>query len=227
MADTIPPAPGEGEELFRLLEAAQGGRPIFESIADLSNRRKIEEATRRAVERVRLEIPKIWRTLPSCYQKLIEGIAHDENADLYDVAAEWFVQRMLFREIGEHFKLEEAERFPGTRPECVIVLTQTGSFVSAGQRDPVTGERDVEYIRIPTRRNNWKGNVTFRTSMRDLAVGERAGFNNEITTSPVQCILVVPLGKSHELARIVESTTRAVGSTVLPRRERTPDRRRS
>lgn len=219
---TPPPGPRGADDLLPLLEAARGGRPIFESLADLNDRKKIEAAVRETVERIKLEIPRLWKQLPPQYQEIIERLAHDAKADLYELAAEWFVQRMLFLEIGKHFKLEQVERFPSTRPECVIMLTKSSSFLSAGRRDPDTGERDIEYIPIESRKARLEWDSTFRAGMSDLVVGERAGFSNELTTSQVQYILVIPLDQSHALARIVERTSQAVGSTLLPRQDRTP-----
>lgn len=213
--DTPPPPSNPDEEIRLLLESTGSGKPIFENVADLFDRAKIDEAVKRVVEELQPRAAEIWKKLPPKLQQIIEDLAKSENLDLYKVTIEWMVQRMFFTEICKHFKLEQVDRFPGTRPESIMFLSQSSSLVSAGQRDQRTGMRDVAYTRIQSRRESWNGDVNFPAQMYDIQVGGRGMFSNDLNTSPVQCIAVLPLGSTPEqIQNIVRSTTGALESVT-------------
>jgi hypothetical protein len=199
--------------LARLLESASAEEPIFEAVTDLFDRGNLEGAVKRKVESLHARIPELWAKLPEDIQGIIRRIADEEGAPTEQIAAEWMVQRMLFLEIGRHFKLRRVDRFSHSRPECFLALTERGSLVTGGAPDR-KGARAIEYIRIPSRVQSWTQGVSLRGAVENVRRGHRARLPG-IRTSPIQYILVIPANRAAEFSRIANVTRTGIRSTFV------------
>src|SRR3989338_6598070 len=203
--------PHGGEiQLDELVQEATGGQTVFKSVEDLRNSLKIEEAVRRTVARLRPRALEMWRKFLDSGSKdiaVIEDLARDARANPQDIFLEWLVQRMLFLEMGKHFRLESVDHFPSTQPDCALVLTRSSSIIVAGKLDPSDGRRDVDYVRIDSCKATWDQSFkSFRAEMDTLDIGDQARFRQFLTSSPVRNILVLPADRSQELEVIKRGT---------------------
>jgi hypothetical protein len=201
------------EKLAAMLESAAGDEPIFERVDDLFDRAKLEEAVRRKVKSVRGRIAVLWNELPSDARGIILQIAREENVSRKRIGAEWLVQRMLFLEIGRRFELNRIERFARSSPDCFLVLTQRSSLIT-GDTIKASGDRVIEYLRIPSRAKSWDKAVSFTGRMKTLRCGHRAKLPG-LRTSPVQFILAIPASRAVEFRKISRLTTTGLGSTFI------------
>lgn len=204
--EPLPPllaAPGEGQ------------KPIFQSAEDLLNRSKIEQLVGLAVSRLKRMLPTMWDSLPQEDRTLIEIIAAEEKADRFQVAAEWLVQGQLFREIALHFGLQEVREFHTEHmPNQFLALTSRGSIIIGDIIQTPEKERDVEYVRIPSRTRSWKGEYRYFTRVSRLQIGSRAFVTPTCHTSALRSILIMPSGESEIFSRIAEGTKTSIRSSV-------------
>jgi len=174
---------------------------------------KIQQAVVERVKDMKKKIPELWKGLPEEQKKIIEEIAELEKIELFQVAAEWLVQKKIFSEWGKYFKLKSAESFSKSQQDGFIVLTGKGSLLTATEPDKRDKSRRFQYLRIPSRSGSWekKGESTSFTGqiVEDVSVGSPARVPT-IKTSPVQGILVVPKQRIDQLPVIVQTVTEGV-----------------
>jgi hypothetical protein len=199
--------------LAKLLETAAAEDPIFESVTDLFERGNLEGAVQRKVESMHGRISELWPKLPEDIQGIIRRIADEEGVATEQIAAEWMVQRMLFLEIGRHFKLKRVDRFSHARPDCLLALTERGSLITGGPPDP-QGARAIEYIRIPSRVSSWTQGASLKGAVDNVRRGHRARLPG-LRTSPIQYILVIPANRAGEFSRIANVTRTGIRSTFV------------
>ena len=199
--------------LAKLLESATGDQPIFEALDDLFKRGNIERAVQRKVATMVGRIAELWPKLPNDIQKIILRIANEERAPTEQVTAEWLVQRLLFLEIGRHFRLKRVDRFSSGRPESFLALTERGSLITGSPPDK-KGERGIEYIRIPSRVQSWKEAATYTGVIETVRRGHRARLPG-MRTSPVQYILLIPAERASEFSHIANVTRTGIRSTFV------------
>ena len=218
-----PDTPSDHSVDFRhLLEG--GGQPIFESTADIFDQKKLEQAVAKAVREITQKIDDAFLAkLPADINSILFRIATDQQADIHQVAAEWLVQQGLFIEIVKHFGLASVGEFSSNSLDGFMALTMNGSLLTG--TTPATGLlRDINYTRIPSRKESWKGAVAGKMAISDLDIGQRATFSGRrfdadrnptgFTTSPLRQICVIPSGRMKEFECITRLTRDSMTFTV-------------
>ncbi|MBI4995099.1 hypothetical protein HZC21_05695 [Candidatus Peregrinibacteria bacterium] len=212
--------PSDSDNLGKLLEEATGAQPIFTDKDDLFDRAKMEEAVSQAVEKARAKIHGIFDKLPDDLKTVITHIATQEDADVHDVAAEWLTQRMLLTEIGRNFGLKNVNSMPADSPEGFLVLTRSSSIISGSQLHD--GTRDIEYIRIPSRRKSWSKPTTFRGNPSDIQTERQMYIHGHFTTAPVDIILVFPetqIALREKITRATVDSVMTAARVIVPPRK--------
>lgn len=190
--------------------------PIFEDEKDLYDRTKIEESVQKAVYLIKQKMLQIWKKLPDNYKERITHIEQKEHLERYQVAAEYLVQELLFRELGKRYKLNEITQFLKGAQSGVMMLTYSHSLIVASPFNR-EGSRVIEYIRIPSRVQSWGHTSTYPsgTLTTDVALDDRAIIEASLQTSPVQAMLEIPAQQSGQLEKIRQEARDSFHSTVI------------
>ena len=178
------------------------------------NHQKITEEVEKMVAAKFAEIATLWPQLLPYQQATICDIAEEEKVDKFQVAAEWLVQRDLFKLMGNHFKLGATERFTHDQNDGFMLLTKNASLLSGGQKND-QNERMFEYMRIPSRHGSWPGHEKpFGGLIMNPIIQGRPAQVGTITTSEVQGIFVIPNNQIDRLPIIIKAVSHTLTATT-------------
>lgn len=171
---------------------------LFKDDASALDKKNIESSVEQMVSILLPHIEQQWSTLPEQMRMNFERLADQEDKDRNRIGAEWIIQKTILSMLETNFNLSCTDEFSPDDANGFIVFTKNGSLV-LGSPLGSEGERTCQYLRIPSRKEDWPHPFKKTSSLKEmLRKGERAK-TPVAYTSKVVHILAVPKKRNRTL----------------------------